>query len=233
MKQLFFSSLIIFAFSTKISAQEKTCLVSLEAINGVYTGDCDKGKANGKGKSIGTDQYDGEFKDGYPDGKGTYTWKDGHYFIGNYKKGKKEGKGDMYYEGAGGADSVVTGFWKKDKYIGEYEKQYVVIAYSGRVNKVECSLTDKKGQDIFITIHRKSGGGAVQTGSTATPVVNDVQHVSGTFYTRSNQVMTNSSMTRIQQVVFPFRAIFTFSNGESAEILFNEKGNYDVYVDLQ
>ena len=196
----------------------------MDAIKGVYTGECTDGKANGKGKSVGTDQYEGEFKNGYPEGKGMYTWKDGHYFVGLFKKGKKEGAGDMYYESAAGGDSVITGFWKKDKYFGPYEKQYDVITTTTRVLKVDCSLTDKKGEDIFITVHQLKSGGAI---------ISNVSTITGTYYTKNNQVLTNTTLTKVQQVTFPFRAIFSFSNGESVEILFNEKGNYDVYVDLE
>ncbi len=224
MKQVLFLALAFLFYTNRLSAQGKECEVKMDAIKGLYTGECAEGKATGKGKSVGTDQYEGDFKDGYPDGKGMYTWKDGHYFVGAFKKGRKEGKGDMYYESASGGDSVITGFWKKDKYFGLYEKQYEVISTSSRVTKVDCSLTDKIGEDIFITVHQLRSGGAV---------ISNITNITGTYYTKSNQVMTNSSMTKIQQVTFPFRAIFNLSNGESAEIIFNEKGNYDVYMDVQ
>ena len=224
MKQLLLLILVFSFYTHKLSAQDKDCEIKMETIKGIYTGECADGKAHGKGKSIGTDQYDGDFKDGYPDGKGIYTWKDGHYFVGLYKKGRKEGKGEMFYESASGGDSVITGFWKKDKYFGLYEKQYEVITTSSRVTKVDCSLTDKKGEDIFITVHQLRSGGAI---------INNIATIVGTYYTKNNQVMTNSTLTRVQQVTFPFRAIFNLSNGESAEILFNDKGNYDVYIDVQ
>ena len=224
MKQLLFLIIAFLFFAGKLAAQENACEVKMETIMGVYTGECAEGKANGKGKSVGTDQYEGDFKNGYPDGSGRYTWKDGHYFIGIYKKGHKDGAGDMYYKSASGGDSVITGFWKKDKYIGLYEKQYVILSTSGRVNKADCRLTDKKGEDILITVHQVTGG--LQS-------INNITTITGTFYSKNNQLMTNSSLTKLQQVTFPFQAIFYFSNGESTEILFNEKGNYDVWVDMQ
>ena len=232
MKQLLSLTLFFSICGNELSAQEKECLVKLDDIKGVYTGECASGKANGKGKSVGTDQYEGDFKNGYPDGKGMYTWKDGHYFIGSYTKGYKEGSGEMYYESATGGDSVITGYWKKDKYAGLYEKQYMIINNTTRINKVECSLTDKKGEDIFITVHQRSSSAGVSSNSVI-PFVSSVSNIMGTFYAKSQQVLTNSSVSKIQQVTFPFRAIFYFSNGENAEILFNEKGSYDVYVDLQ
>ena len=225
MKQILLIMLNIFFSVCTLRAQEN-CEVKVKELQGTYTGGCEKGKANGTGKAIGTDLYEGEFKDGYPDGKGMYTWKDGHYYIGLFKKGKMEGKGDMYYESASGKDSVISGYWKKDKYFGEYEKQYIVIANTTRINKIDCSLTDKKGDNIYITVHQRNS-------SSSPAYVTNVSSISGFYYSKNNQVQTNSSLTRVQQVAFPFHAIFYLSNGENAEIKFNEKGNYDVYIDMQ
>ena len=231
MKQLLSLTLFFSICGNELSAQEKECLVKLDVIKGVYTGECASDKANGKGKSVGTDQYEGDFKDGYPDGRGMYTWNDGHYFIGYYKKGYKEGTGEMYYESTTGGDSVITGYWKKDKYIGIYEKEYIVISNTTSVNKIECNLTDKKGEDIFITVHQLTSSTSINSNSVI-PFISNISNIMGTFYTKNQQILTNRSVSKIQQVTFPFRAIFYFNNGENAEILFNEKGSYDVYVDL-
>ena len=225
MKLILLIAIGIFFSVCNLRAQE-ICEVKVKELQVTYNGGCDNGKANGNGKAVGTDLYEGEFKNGYPDGKGMYTWKDGHYYIGLFKKGKMEGKGDMYYDSAFGKDSVISGYWKKDKYFGEYEKQYIVIANTTRINKIDCSLTDKKGDNIFITVHQRNG-------SSSPAYVTNVSSISGFFYSKNNQVQTNSSLTRVQQVAFPFHAIFYMSNGEIAEIKFNEKGNYDVYIDMQ
>lgn len=225
MKQILLIVISLF-FPICILRAQENCEVKVKELQGAFTGGCEKGKANGTGKAVGTDQYEGEFKDGYPDGKGMYTWNDGHYFIGSFKKGKLEGKGDMYYESVSGNDSVISGFWKKDKYYGEYEKQFIVIANTTRINKIDCSLTDKKGDNIYITVHQRNG-------SSSPAYVTNVSSISGFFYSKNNQVQTNISLTRLQQVGFPFHAIFYLSNGENAEIKFYEKGNYDVYIDMQ
>lgn len=212
---------ILFSINCKIYAQE--CIVVPDALKGRYEGGCDKGKAHGQGKAFGYDSYEGEFKNGYPDGKGMYIWKDQHYFIGHYKKGIKEGRGDMYYESATGQDSIISGYWKKDVHAGEYEKPYEVRAMTSRVSKVNCRISDKQGHDININI-TKIGGGIV--------AISDIVVLNGTFYKQHSQSMTHMSVTRVQQVTFPFRAIFTFATGETTEILFNEKGDYDVDVEV-
>ena len=204
----------------------------MDAIKGTYTGDCKEGKANGKGKSAGTDEYEGEFINGYPDGKGMYIWKDGHYYDGSFKKGKKEGEGNMYYESVSGDDSIITGFWKKDKYFGQYEKQFIVISSTNQINRVQCSLVDKKGSDIIFKVHQLNYAVSNPTSLGTLPFVSDITKVTGDFYSRNTQTLTNYTLNRLQQVTFPFRAIFYFSNGQNTEIQFNEKGEYNIDVEL-
>ena len=226
---LLIASFFIFCCFTSLAQQ--TCEVKLKDIQGTYTGECANDKANGKGKSVGVDEYEGEFKDGYPEGKGMYTWKDGHYFVGFFKKGNKEGKGDMYYESAKGEDSIIAGFWKKDKYVGEYEHQFIVQSQSGRISKVNCRFVDKKTRNITIEVHQLSNGAGVQT-QAYIPTVGDVSVLNGTYYSKNSHTMTNSSVTYLKDVTYPFRAIFTLTTGDATEIIFNEPGEYAVTINI-
>ena len=38
-------------------------------------------------------EYLGEYKDGKKHGKGSYTWSDGGIYVGNWKEGKQHGHG--------------------------------------------------------------------------------------------------------------------------------------------
>ena len=228
MKQVLVLLLIIFSICNTTTAQDAGCKVLMAAVQGTYTGGCKKEKADGAGKSVGTDQYEGNFKNGYPDGEGTYTWKDGHYFVGLFKKGEKNGKGNMYYKSQNGADSIIIGFWKKDKYIGEYAEKYEVISKTSRVTKVDCYITNEKGDGLAITLHRLGGN----SNDNSVPYVSSITPSRGTFYDKNTQVLSNTSVTRLQQVSFPFKAIFYLSNGDNVEILFNQKGDYEVSVDI-
>lgn len=107
MKYLFFILLTAFSFSV---VAQSDCEVKLKAISGTYTGECKKGLANGVGKAVGTDQYEGEFKKGLPHGNGIYTWADGNQFKGKFSKGEKKGKGVLTMKTVAGNDSIVTGF---------------------------------------------------------------------------------------------------------------------------
>jgi hypothetical protein len=94
-------ALLLFSFA----AFSQTCEVDKESLKGTYTGDCKKNKAHGKGKAVGIDTYEGEFKNGVPDGQGTYTWGNKNIFEGKFLKGLREGKGKMTMKRKGAQDS--------------------------------------------------------------------------------------------------------------------------------
>jgi hypothetical protein len=221
--KLLLSITLIFIFF--VSHAQESCDVKLKEIQGTYTGECEKGKAHGKGKSVGIDEYQGEFKNGYPDGWGMYVWKDGHYFIGSFKKGKKEGKGDMYYESSKGEDSVITGFWRKDVYAGLYEKPWELIQSTTKVGKVEARRIGD-GSIVTITLQQMSNLGS------SLPTITSEVILSGAYETKHYMGLSNQMNVRYQQVRFPFRAIFTFNGNETAEIAFYEPGDYTVTVSL-
>lgn len=106
--------ILILVFGCHLYAQTTGCKVTKASISDSYTGGCKKGLAHGKGVAIGIDYYEGQFSKGLPDGNGTYRWSNGDYYEGQWQDGMREGEGKMVFR-----DSVVTGFWKNDRYIGE------------------------------------------------------------------------------------------------------------------
>jgi hypothetical protein len=224
-----------------IRAQEANCKVMPDSLKGTYTGDCKDGKANGQGKAVGTDTYEGWFVKGYPEGKGMYTWKDGHYFIGQFKKGKLDGKGDMYYENAKGGDSVVTGFWKKDIYTGKYEKPYSIENATSDIGRIDVSTFKSGKSTIKIEVRRMSGGGfATSTGSTNNSIadvskpirLSDIRVQTGIYLVKSVNTLSDSEIIYLQSVRFPFRATFVFGNS-SFEMEFFEDGEWNVTVPIK
>lgn len=228
MKRLVASFLLI-TFAVINTQAQSDCAVNLESIKGIYTGACNNGKANGNGKSVGTDTYEGAFLNGFPEGNGMYTWKDGHYFIGNFKKGKINGEGKMYYEAANGQDSIITGFWKNDKYVGQYEKPFKVIDQSSRISKLDIRMARGGKANGQISISSTRLGAEVYT----TPVITDVQTMSGQYLSKTASQLTKSSVLRVQQIIFPFRARFVYASGDVFEVIFNEAGDYDIEVVFQ
>jgi hypothetical protein len=128
---IFFLSCVL---SFKGFTQENTddCKVLLKEISGSYTGDCKDGLADGKGIAHGTDRYEGSFSKGLPDGKGTYTYKNGDIFKGEWKNGFKNGKGKLKYT-VNGKTTTLSGFWAEDSYKGVnlQEEEYRVTNMTG------------------------------------------------------------------------------------------------------
>lgn len=218
-------------FSAQIFAQD--CAVEKESLKGTYTGDCKKGKANGKGKAVGADTYEGEFKNGLPDGQGTYTYSNGNVFKGSFSKGLKQGEGSMTYKRTGKSDSTIKGFWSKDLYVGLYEKPYTIYTKGEAVNDVDVKYQKEGMSQITFVVSDASGGGFSAGGTQrASGRVDNIQRISGERY---GQVTTNErgkkTETIINEVTFPLR-IKVFISGEELEMEFREPGSYTVNVNV-
>ena len=220
-------------FISPAIAQE-SCKVLMASIADHYEGDCKKGKASGKGKAEGTDQYIGEFKDGLPHGKGTYRWKNGDFYEGNWMNGRREGSGGMSYKRNGKADSVVTGFWKKDLYVGLYEKPYIIYSRSIRIIKIDISRNLKeKNNAIIIEVQNTTGGAVgISSGPQPKPELTDLTLEKGNYGLINKSLSGPKSTTRqLSQVDFPFRALFKFGDQE-ADIEISEPGYWKIFVNM-
>lgn len=221
---LFFPAMLPFA------SHAQKCEVKMKSLEGKYTGECAAGKAHGQGLAEGEDKYEGEFINGYPDGVGKYTWADGHEYQGKWKKGNQDGQGTMRYPRPGG-DSLVSGFWKKNRYMGLYEKPWEIIATSTRVGRIDPRNNNKSGNSIIFTLHQISDL-STPSSKGILPEIQAESVITGTYRNRTRQALSNETIFRYKEVVFPFRILLTFSGNETAEILFNEPGNYDVMINL-
>src|SRR5215510_7729874 len=92
-------SLILFCGAVLITlrtpAMSHDCRVREAYLRGAYKGDCDNRTemAQGKGVAKGADTYVGDFVKGRPEGKGVYTWENGARLDGSFKQGKADGPG--------------------------------------------------------------------------------------------------------------------------------------------
>jgi hypothetical protein len=121
-----FLTVIICVLPFIISGQE-SCKVLVPEIAEQYIGKCKKGLANGKGLATGIDTYEGVFKKGYPEGKGTYTWSTGEVYTGEWLKGKRNGIGTYTYTEDGNL-VVQEGVWKDDIYVGPVPEKPKVLS---------------------------------------------------------------------------------------------------------
>jgi hypothetical protein len=119
--------LSVFIISVNILIAQEECKVLKPEISGTYTGKCKNGLAGGKGKAIGIDTYEGQFAGGLPNGKGTYTWANGDIYVGEWKNGFRDGMGDFSSK-VNEKDSILSGIWEKDQYLGPKPKAPQVIA---------------------------------------------------------------------------------------------------------
>ena len=83
----------LFAFAAPAMAHD--CRVLDRYLRGAFEGDCDERVelAQGKGEAKGAATYVGDFVKGKVDGKGVYTWEDGARLDGGFKDGKAHGAG--------------------------------------------------------------------------------------------------------------------------------------------
>jgi hypothetical protein len=226
MKQ--FLLVLLCVISVNLSqAQNEECKVLLDSLKGTYTGDCKNGKADGTGKAVGVHTYDGQFKNGLPEGNGKYTWPSGDYYYGGWKKGLKDGKGELHtFED--GVERRTTGYWKKGNYRGEYENPYVIANFTSDIGRVQVEKLNDKETTVTINIESRVNnqsyqGSTLMTGHTVTRG----QYVSKS----SNNLNNNKEVVTFRGVIFPFRCTFNFGNS-LVEIEFFEKGNWDVTVPI-
>lgn len=222
----------LFPFLFKIFSQD--CSVEKAELKGTYTGDCKKGKAQGNGKAVGTDTYEGQFKAGLPDGEGTYTWKNGNVYTGHFSKGLRDGKGTIVFKIQNGNDSMVDGYWKKDVYKGKYEHPYSIYDKSAMVYQLEVQYNEGNDRQIAFEVSNTSGGDPKisNRGAGAKMAVNNIQLITGQYgRMATTDSHAKSTETILYMVTFPIRMKVYIGN-EFFEAEFREPGSYTVEVHL-
>lgn len=230
MKKIITLALLFFSiFNSK--AQNTTCEVGLDSLKGSYEGGCSGGKANGEGIAIGIDTYAGTFKNGLPEGKGKYTWKNGDYYYGSWKKGQKEGKGELHLP-VNGEDSVIMGYWKKGVYRGQYENPFVIHNTTSDIGRVEVNKIRGGQMNISVTVQNLVGGGGLTNSPLVTTTrMTDFKVIRGSYMSKSSNALTNREITTFQGVIFPFRVYLYFGNA-AVEVELFEEGSWDISVPI-
>ena len=98
MKKLIAILLLFGIFGCAVEEVEKVAYVSGNT-EGIYEGEWKDGQPNGQGTYTSTsgDTYVGEWKDGKKNGQGTMTWANGNTYVGEWKDNEKHGQGTMTY----------------------------------------------------------------------------------------------------------------------------------------
>ena len=179
--------------------------------------------------------YVGDQKNGQPDGIGVMTDASGNVFKGSFKKGKKEGYGELKYRTIFDKDSTLVGYWKKDQYVGFYEYPYKIISKSYMVSNANITSepANPSGNIIEVSVESVSGGSATLSGEMPKPTLTEHTFNKGSFqemFPRTNQQKRNTYI--FQNVIFPIQAVFKFG-GEDVTVELNETKNYKITVVLR
>lgn len=213
--------LVFVLFGFKPMAKTNKSAVLIEAIGEKYEGDLKRGLAHGKGKAWGeSDSYRGNFKKGYPHGEGIYTWGNGSVYKGEFVKGKMSGQGELRIKRKIGIDSILSGYFKADKYVGKYKEAYRVTSEQG-IRKVEFQKNAGDINQISIMVY--SDGQQINSNiSVRDPKNTRVENIGG--------------KTTLTHVIFPIEQVdVSFSTGQfSHSLTFEifEKGNWLVIISV-
>ena len=225
MKTTVFTLLLLFFL---YGLQAQSCTVRVDSLQGKYSGECKKGKADGMGTAIGVDTFTGSFKNGFPDGAGKYTWHNGDWYNGQWKNGVFEGRGTLYKKDALHPDSliIISGYWKKGQYTGAYEKPYTITALTNNFNDINFrKLNNTKTEFSIIVKSITSGASTLGDVHLPKPRLTGIQPLLGRFEQQvsdeSSSLMHNQYTFR--KVSFPFHAIFSFETAGKGENLHTEK----------
>ncbi len=179
--------------------------------------------------------YVGDQKNGQPEGKGVLTDTIGNVFKGSFKKGKKEGYGELTIKNAIGKDSTLVGYWKKDQYMGLYEFPYKIISKSYMISNATVTYEppNPSGNIIEVSVESVSGGSATLAGEMPKPTLTEHLFNKGSYqemFARTNQQKRNVYI--FQNVMFPVTAMFKFGN-EDITVELNETKNYKLTIVLR
>ena len=226
------SLLLVSMFLVNAYASAQDCSVEANSLKGTYSGGCKNGKANGKGKAVGVDSYEGNFSAGLPNGQGTYHWSNGNEFTGWFVKGQKDGLGKLIYKRPEQRDSILEGVWKKDVYIGPPKESYRVVYQSKGITEIDVEKKTDGINSVTFFISTTSGTARNLEGDEFPKLkVDEVQALSGTigrlYY--NNESTGKRTESVIENVQFPARLKATIGT-EEIEIEFMQPGHFVVSI---
>lgn len=120
---------------------------------GCISGDC----KNGYGKYVyNNGYYEGNFKNGFRNGQGSYYFDIGDYYVGNFKDNKFNGQGIYYYTNG----ERYNGEWKEQRLHGKGE----LVQFDGELRlgywnegKYENKTTPPPGYDAWVKSNYNAG----------------------------------------------------------------------------
>lgn len=231
-------SLLLFLKLGNLLSQDslQQCRVELSNLAGKYIGECKKGFAHGKGEAIGFHRYNGLFKNGLPNSKGSYYYNDSVYHIGNFQDGLKEGKGETHYTRIGYSDSIVKGYWSGDEFKG---KQYTTYTFrsTAAFDMYDVMPSDESGNTITIeTITAGSPDGtAISLNGSAGPILTVTELISSEdFNIRKLSTYSTAKKYSVTYLLtkFPAQLFVILSNGKTINLELYKSATWTVRLFL-
>ena len=204
----------------QINAQTSECKVKIPAISGTYSGGCKNGLADGMGIAQGVDLYKGQFREGVPHGKGTYTWAGGTYYEGAWRSGLKDGKGKLVSR-----DSIVSGYWRAGTFVGKTTVPSYKVTRSLSVIRSTIIKSDCADNEIKMQFLRAGVANAGMSGFT-------LAYTSGNEFRAGSYIGLNNLQFPVD-IKVTFNA-YNFFRTAQYEVIFeftiNEPGCWNVNV---
>ena len=209
---------LILSLAYIYSTAQTDCKVLKTEIAENYTGKCKKGFAHGKGIASGTDDFEGAFRKGLPDGHGTYVWATGETYIGDWKEGERNGEGIFTFS-MDGEEVVLDGIWAGDEYVGKKPPSPRVV-YSSNVERYSIRHAGGIKDRVLIDLY--------QNGSRNTSVENYLLATSSGYETSLGQsrgyeaidfpVIIKVSYTTYNKLkTYKYNAVFEFEISEPGD----------------
>lgn len=207
--QLVVLSFIMLSLSFAFGQEKTDCQVVGGEVDAIYVGTCKDGFAKGKGVLT------------YSNSKGKYM------FVGNFKKGKMHGEGQLFAFKGDEKVLLKEGVWKKSIYVGE--KRDLVQPY--RVKR-------KENLDRY-SVKRIANGNSVHFKFLQNGTENNISNltVEGDSGLKQGFAFDEKNIGAYDDIEYPFTCLVTYSTLNKMrtgrydvrfEVVINEPGIWDI-----
>lgn len=204
MKTIYLLFISFLLFGNTYGQNKQSCKVINSELTGTYIGDCQKGRA---------------------DGKGEFTFADGSYvYVGHFEDGKMHGNGEIFSIDKKKRTSIRKGTWEDNVYVGDDSEPYVV---KRTVNLDRHTVLKKPADDNTVMINFFQNGNRNNNVTDLNVVVNNGNRMSGNF----TEGYENIIFPFICQVNYRTQNKFkTTTYNVMFEIVINEPGSWEIFL---
>ena len=197
--------MVLSSFIAITMMAQENCKVLVPTLQGQYTGKCKKGLAHGKGVAVGLERFEGQFSQGLPNGTGIWTYTNGSFFTGQFKNGKREGKGVLTLPPTD-TDSLLTGYWHNDTYVGATVFRPYIITRNYSIERFNINHLNKTGSILDIKLYFNGARNE------------NVENLQ--LWGDSGFEMTGFNRIGFEQITFPFKGKISYKTWNSIHFFY-------------